>query len=176
MNYTGTYKVKAGDGLINLAREYGVSTADLAAANDISTTAGLFVGQTLKVPSSKASGGSSSSASSSAGSSAPASKATSTSGNYTVKSGDSLIALAGQYGVSVSQLASANGLSNNAQLQIGQKITIPATTTTYKVQSGDSLIGLAKKYGITPQKLAELNGISSTAMLQLGQTIKVPVQ
>ena len=176
VNYTGTYKVKAGDGLINLAREYGVSTADLAAANDISTTAGLFVGQTLKVPSSKASGGSSSSASSSAGSSAPASKATSTSGNYTVKSGDSLIALAGQYGVSVSQLASANGLSNNAQLQIGQKITIPATTTTYKVQSGDSLIGLAKKYGISPQKLAELNGISSTAMLQLGQTIKVPVQ
>ncbi|WP_313596382.1 lytic transglycosylase [Psychrobacter sanguinis] len=172
VNYTGTYKVKAGDGLINLAREYGVSTADLAAANDISTTAGLFVGQTLKVPSSKASGGSSSSASSSA----PASKATSTSGNYTVKSGDSLIALAGQYGVSVSQLASANGLSNNAQLQIGQKITIPATTTTYKVQSGDSLIGLAKKYGISPQKLAELNGISSTAMLQLGQTIKVPVQ
>ena len=176
MNYTGTYKVKAGDGLINLAREYGVSTADLAAANDISTTAGLFVGQTLKVPSSKASGGSSSSTSSSASSSAPASKATSTSGNYTVKSGDSLIALAGQYGVSVSQLASANGLSNNAQLQIGQKITIPATTTNYKVQSGDSLIGLAKKYGISPQKLAELNGISSTAMLQLGQTIKVPVQ
>ena len=176
VNYTGTYKVKAGDGLINLAREYGVSTADLAAANDISTTAGLFVGQTLKVPSSKASGGSSSSTSSSASSSAPASKATSTSGNYTVKSGDSLIALAGQYGVSVSQLASANGLSNNAQLQIGQKITIPATITTYKVQSGDSLIGLAKKYGISPQKLAELNGISSTAMLQLGQTIKVPVQ
>ncbi len=172
-SYTGTYKVKAGDGLINLAREYGVSTAELAAANNISPTAGLFVGQTLKVPSSKASTGSSSSGTSSSVSS---SAAVTTSGNYTVKSGDSLTRLANQYGISVSQLASVNGLKSNAQLQVGQKITIPATTTNYKVKSGDSLIGLAKKYGISPEKLAEMNGISSSAMLQLGQTLKVPVQ
>ena len=166
-NYTGTYKVKAGDGLINLAREYGVSTAELAAANDISPTSGLFVGQTLKVPGGKSSGGSSSKATSS--SSQPT-----TSGNYTVKSGDSLIRLANKHGMSVSKLASANGLSSNAQLQIGQKITIPATTTTYKVKSGDSLIGLARKYGMSPTEFAELNGISSTTMLQVGQTLKVP--
>ena len=175
-NYTGSYKVKAGDGLINLAREYGVSTAELAAANDISPTAGLFVGQTLKVPSTKASGSSTSSGSSSSSTSSSAATPTPTSGNYTVKSGDSLTRLAAEYGLSISQLASANGLKNNAQLQVGQKITIPATTTSYKVKSGDSLIGLAKKYGLTPEKLAEMNGISSTAMLQLGQTLKVPVQ
>lgn len=175
-NYTGTYKVKAGDGLINLAREYGVSTAELAEANNISPTAGLFVGQTLKVPNTKASSSSSSSTSSSSSSSSSSVPAVTTSGNYTVKSGDSLTRLANQYGMSVSQLASTNGLKSNAQLQVGQKITIPATTTSYKVKSGDSLIGLARKYGITPEKLAEMNGISSTAMLQLGQTIKVPVQ
>ena len=177
-NYTGTYKVKAGDGLINLAREYGVSTAELAEANNISPTAGLFVGQTLKVPNTKAntSSASSSSNTSSSASSSSSAPAVTTSGNYTVKSGDSLTRLANQYGMSVSQLASANGLKNNADLRVGQKITIPATTTSYKVKSGDSLIGLAKKYGITPEKLAEMNGISSTAMLQLGQTLKVPVQ
>lgn len=170
-NYTGTYKVKSGDGLINLAQEYGVSTAELAAANDISPTSGLFVGQTLKVPSSKSSSGSSARSSSSS-----ASTATTTSGNYTVKSGDSLIRLASKNGLSVSQLANANGLSPRAELQIGQKITIPSTTTTYKVKSGDSLIGLARKYGISTGELAELNGISSTTMLQVGQTLKVPAQ
>lgn len=168
--------MKAGDGLINLAREYGVSTAELAEANNISPTAGLFVGQTLKVPNTKANTSSASSSSNTSSSSSSSAPAVTTSGNYTVKSGDSLTRLANQYGISVSQLASANGLKNNADLRVGQKITIPATTTSYKVKSGDSLIGLAKKYGITPEKLAEMNGISSTAMLQLGQTLKVPVQ
>nr|WP_241878224.1 LysM domain-containing protein [Psychrobacter sp. PraFG1]UNK04660.1 LysM peptidoglycan-binding domain-containing protein [Psychrobacter sp. PraFG1] len=117
--------MQAGDGLINLARDYGVSTADLAAANNISATAGLFVGQTLKVPNTKAnnsSAASSSSRASSASSSATSAAAVSSKGgNYTVKSGDSLIGLANQNGLSVSQLASANGLSSNAQLRIGQK-------------------------------------------------------
>ncbi|PNK59947.1 lytic transglycosylase [Psychrobacter sp. FDAARGOS_221] len=175
VSYTGTYKVKAGDGLINLAREYGVSAADLAAANGISATAGLRIGQTLKVPNTK-SGVSTSSSNSQSSTSSSSSSATTTSGNYTVKSGDSLNRLASQHGLTVSQLASANGLSTTAELQIGQKITIPSTTTTYKVKSGDSLIGLAKKYGMTPQKFAELNGISSNTMLQVGQILKVPVQ
>ncbi|WP_019672609.1 lytic transglycosylase [Psychrobacter lutiphocae] len=172
VSYTGTYKVKAGDGLINLAREYGVSTADLAAANNISASSGLRIGQTLKVPNTKSSG----SQSTSSGSTSRSSVASSNGGNYTVKSGDSLIRLASQHGLTLNQLASANGLSTTAQLQIGQKITIPATTTSYKVKSGDSLIGLARKYGMTPEEFAELNGISSNTMLQVGQTLKVPVQ
>lgn len=177
VSFDGSYKVKAGDTLIGLARENDVSLTDLASANSMSTTTGLRIGQTLKVPKTATSSATTSaSRSSSTSSSKSTAAASSAAANYTVQSGDSLIRLASKHGMSVAQLASANGLSSHSQLQIGQKIVIPATTTTYKVQSGDSLIGLARKYGMSAAEFAELNGISADAMLQRGQTLQVPVQ
>ena len=47
------YKVKSGDGLIKLAREYNVPVAVLAQANNTSTSASLQLGQTIVIPSRK---------------------------------------------------------------------------------------------------------------------------
>ena len=47
---TTTYTVKAGDGLIALARRYGISTQELAKMNNLEPTADLRIGQVLTVP------------------------------------------------------------------------------------------------------------------------------
>jgi colicin import membrane protein len=47
------YKVKSGDGLLRLARQYNVSVEALAQANDLSPSASLQLGQTLTIPSRK---------------------------------------------------------------------------------------------------------------------------
>ena len=96
---TESYKVKAGDGLIALARQFGISVEDLAATNNLVTNAQLQRGQTIKVP-----------------------KATV---SYTVGSGDSLIGLARKYGVSTKELADMNNIAVDTMLQRGQRLTVP---------------------------------------------------
>jgi len=44
------YTVQPGDSLTRLAARFGVSLADLAAANDLAPNAGLQIGQTLHIP------------------------------------------------------------------------------------------------------------------------------
>lgn len=94
--------------------------------------------------------------------------------SYKVKSGDGLIALARQFGVSIDDLAATNNLATNAQLQRGQTLKVPKLTVSYTVGSGDSLIGLARKYGVSTQELAEMNNIAADTMLQRGQRLTVP--
>ncbi|WP_230657676.1 LysM peptidoglycan-binding domain-containing protein [Psychrobacter sp. I-STPA10] len=165
---TTSYTVKSGDTLIGLASRYNVSLSDLATTNDLQTNEQLRIGQKLKVPAS--SGNTQSTASSSSSSSAEFKNAE----TYTVKSGDTLIGLAKRYGVSTSDLASANGISSNTMLQRGQRIKVPQLTTTYRVKSGDSLIGLAGRYGISASELAAMNDLASNAQLQIGQKLTVP--
>lgn len=46
---------------------------------------------------------------------------------YTVKSGDNLTKIAGMYGVSISAIAKANGISNSNYIVVGQVLTIPTS-------------------------------------------------
>ncbi len=52
-----------------------------------------------------------------------------TQGSYTVRRGDTLHHIAQRYGVSVSSLMSANGISDPRDLQVGQLLTIPGYTS-----------------------------------------------
>jgi murein DD-endopeptidase MepM/ murein hydrolase activator NlpD len=52
-----------------------------------------------------------------------------TQGSYTVRRGDTLHHIAQRYGVSVSSLMSANGISDARDLQVGQVLTIPGYTS-----------------------------------------------
>nr|WP_317198962.1 LysM peptidoglycan-binding domain-containing protein [uncultured Psychrobacter sp.] len=99
LNNTENYKVQSGDGLIALARRFGVSVEDLAATNNIASNAQLQRGQTIKVPKVTVS--------------------------YTVGSGDSLIGLARKYGVSTQELADMNDIAADTMLQRGQRLTVP---------------------------------------------------
>lgn len=100
-----------------------------------------------------------------------ASKATE---SYTVKSGESLNAIASRLGISVTDLAQLNNLSPRAGLRVSQTIQIPKLVTDYKVKRGDTLIGLASRYGLNSNELAEMNDLKPNTQLRIGDVIKVP--
>ncbi|KRL32614.1 hypothetical protein FD20_GL002506 [Liquorilactobacillus uvarum DSM 19971] len=87
----------------------------MASSNNISDTDYLYVGQKLIFSGSN---------SSSSTSSSKSSTSTSSKGSYTVKSGDTLSSIARTYRTTVSKLISANEISNENYLYVGQKITI----------------------------------------------------
>lgn len=181
---TKNYKVKRGDGLIALARQFNIPTDTLASLNGIRTTDSLYVGQTLKVPES-ADITSANNASSSANTSSSASSSTPTS-RYTVKSGETLIGIANSIGVSAAEVAAVNSnFDARARLQRGQTIKVPVSKAevnrqlndqpiSYKVQSGDSLTGVANRYNIGVSDLASANNLKTNSNLILGRTITIP--
>ncbi|WP_353103966.1 LysM peptidoglycan-binding domain-containing protein [Psychrobacter sp. AH5] len=176
---TKNYKVKPGDGLIALARQFNITTETLASLNGIGTTDSLFVGQTLKIPANADVTATVSSSSTSASSSVATS-------NYTVKSGDTLIGIANSLGVSASDIAAVNSsFDARARLQRGQTIKVPVSKSqvdnklndkpvSYKIQSGDTLTGVANRYKIGVSDLAAANNLSTTSNLILGRTLTIP--
>ena len=108
---------------------------------------------------------------------------------YKVVAGDTLTGIASKHGLTVSQLASYNGISATAQVNIGQRLwlipgkvstvaqtnTTPiAKTTEHTVQAGESLTSIARKYNTTVQDVSALNGLSVTDGVLIGQKLKVP--
>ena len=145
------YVVKAGDSLWKIANSYGVSVSELKSANNLKSDT-LSIGQQLKIPS----GGVSNTI-------------------YVVKAGDSLWKIANSYGVSVSELKSANNLTSDL-LSIGQQLKIPGggvTSTIYVVKAGDSLWKIANSYGISVSELKSANNLTSD-LLSIGQQLKIP--
>lgn len=107
---SGAYTVKSGDTLSAIASKYGTTVSALASANGISNTNAIYVGQSIKL-------------SGSSSSSVKTSTTTSTSGSsYTVKSGDSLSAIAAQHGLRWATLAAKNGISSPYTIYVGQTI------------------------------------------------------
>jgi membrane-bound lytic murein transglycosylase D len=105
------YKIRSGDTLSAIADRYNVKLSDLQRWNGIGNASSIRVGQTLKIY--KGSGPSTATTSSS----------TSSWTTYTVRSGDSLGAIADRYGVSVSELRSWNRLSGSTIFP-GQKLKV----------------------------------------------------
>ena len=97
------------------------------------------------------------------------------SGNYyVVQNGDSLWKIANQYGITVNELKSLNGLTSN-NLTVGQILEVPSssnTSETYTVKAGDSLWKIANQFGLTVAELKNLNGLNSDN-LSIGQVLKV---
>ena len=98
---------------------------------------------------------------------------------YTVKQGDTLYGISNQFGVSVTELASLNGIQGS-NLLVGTVLKIPGSSGTnpnnlfmYTVKSGDTLYGIAKKYNTTVQAIKDLNYLTSNS-LSIGQVIRIP--
>ena len=189
---TKNYKVKAGDGLIALARQFNITTETLASLNKIGTTDSLYVGQTLKVPASvdftfnNAPNNTPSATSTTPAKSSSASSVATT--NYKVKSGDTLIGIANSVGVSAEDIAAVNSnFDSKARLQRGQTIKVPVSkelvdrqlndeAVSYKIKSGDTLTGVAQRYNIGLGDLAAANSLKTNSNLILGRTITIPAK
>jgi LysM repeat protein len=110
-----TYTVKRGDTLAEIADRLGSDIETIAKANGLKKPYRLQPGQVLKNP--KAPGGT---AARSAKPAAPAEAKT-----YTVRSGDTLYAIALRSGTTVEALREANGLGRGGSLMPGRKLKLP---------------------------------------------------
>jgi spore coat assembly protein SafA len=102
-------------------------------------------------------------------------------GNYTVKRGDTLSAIAQHHGVSLSSLVAANPqISNPNLIHPGQQIHLPgsaqsAPASSYTVQRGDSLSAIAQQNGVSLSSLIAANPqISNPNLIYPGQEVRIP--
>lgn len=98
-------------------------------------------------------------------------------GTHTVRSGDSLWAIANASGTDWQTLAQLNGLSNPDRIYPGQVLKLPGgsvDTGSYTVQSGDTLSGIAGRIGTDWQTLARLNSLGNPDMIHPGQVLRTP--
>lgn len=101
---------------------------------------------------------------------------------HVVQRGENLYRIGLQYGLTVDQLASANGITNTSNIAVGQRLIIPATNIapvptsipqTHIVKAGESLSRIAELYGMTTEALASLNGITNPNSLYVGQVLQI---
>lgn len=112
---------------------------------------------------------------------------------YTVKSGDTLSAIAAAYGLRLPDILALNPSVKPDRIYVGQKIQLPGKvdikaapkaapaakpaadgkTTVYVVKGGDSLSVIAKRVGCKVSCIKELNGLKSDK-IWVGQKLKVP--
>ena len=128
--------------------------------------------------------------------------AASASVSHVVAAGESLSSIAASDGLTVEQLAAANGVSPEAFLVQGGTLTIPPQETgtpgsapsvgetpsetpstaeaahpnagSYVVQPGDTLSAIAARAGMSIDELAGANGIDPAALLPAGAVLQVP--
>lgn len=116
--------------------------------------------------------------------------------DYTVKSGDSMWAIAKANNLSTDELLAANGMNESDILQIGQIIKIPAqssiakvevvtadvyqptgynaATTNYEVRGGDTLSRIARRFDTTVNAIKAANSKSSDTIF-IGEKLLIPV-
>lgn len=97
--------VQQGETLYSIARRYGVPMQDIMAANGITNPDRIRAGQELRIP----------------GLAQP----TPTPRTHVVQQGETLLAIALRYGVTMQELQAANGISNPDLIKAGQVLIIP---------------------------------------------------
>ena len=112
---------------------------------------------------------------------------------HTIRSGDTLLALAIHYGITVDQIIAMNPGVQAQFLRIGRTLMIPAIKETgpyrqaaagenlvfsgsYQVKKGDTLWSLALAFGIAPEALAEANNMELNDILREGRILKTPIR
>jgi membrane-bound lytic murein transglycosylase D len=165
------YTVRSGDTLSTIADKLGVATRDLQLWNGIVDPRDLKAGQVLTVK-----GGH---ADPSASSSSVTVKAT----TYTVRSGDTLSAIADRYDMKVADLMAYNGIRDASSLKAGQTLKLTGTVasssgssagsySTHTVRSGESLGIIAEKYHVSVSDLKAWNGLKSSTIYP-GDKLKI---
>jgi LysM repeat protein len=128
---TTTYVVARGDSLWTIAKKHGVTTASLAAANNISTSAVLPIGKKLLVPAhADASTAALTASTSTAQAASKPTESAKGEVTYKVKPNETLSDIAKKFQVKLSDIAVANHITNPNKLSVGQELKIPGWQST----------------------------------------------
>ncbi|WP_067200618.1 LysM peptidoglycan-binding domain-containing protein [Microbacterium sp. XT11] len=172
-----TYVVQPGDTVYDIARRFGLRTADVLAWNGLTGRSVIRPGQTLAL------------SGPAAPAPAPAAPAP-VAATHVVVTGDTVYGIARTHGTTVDAILSLNGLSGDSVIYPGQTIAVagapvapaapaavaaPALSAaqSHVVAAGDTLFGIAKTYGTTTATLYALNGLGPGSIIYPGQSIVV---
>jgi LysM repeat protein len=107
------------------------------------------------------------------------------SGVHVVQRGETLSSIARRYGTSVNTLVRANGLRNANFIWVGQRLTIPGSSTgggsrtsgggsgIHIVRWGETLYSIARRYGTSVNALVRTNGLRNANYIYAGQRLRI---
>lgn len=132
----GTYIIKNGDNLENIAGKFGTTPDILKSINNIYFDNALRVGMEIIVPKNEEN----------------------YFNYYTIEQGDSLYKIARKYNINPNLLASLNGLNMEDYIYPNQEILIPKSGYSYYITAeGDTIDSVSKLFNIDKNKLLAEN-------------------
>ena len=186
------YTIARGDTISGIAGKFGLDTKTILEVNGLQANTIIYPGQKIKL-------GGPATAPEPAAPAAPAAAAGSV---YTVKSGDTLGAIAARHGVKLSEVFGWNGLNLGSIIYPGQQIKIggaaapaptpaapapvaPASTApapaapapasgSYTIKSGDTLSGIAARNGVKLADILSANRLTMSSIIYPGQKLALP--
>jgi LysM repeat protein len=186
------YTIARGDTISAIAGRFGLDTYDILKLNNLQANTIIYPGQKIKL------GGT---APAPTAPSAPAPAPASPAGGsvYTVKSGDTLSAIAARHGVKLSEVFGWNGLNMGSIIRPGQQIKIgggaaapapaapapaapapvaPAaqapSSGSYTIKSGDTLSGIAARNSVKLSDVLAANRLTMSSIIYPGQKLVIP--
>jgi LysM repeat protein len=188
------YEVKSGETVSQIAERFRMNSAELRALNGLSGDT-IRVGQRLRVRGGGAAGiPSGDGGPASPGASGPGSASSGT-GVYEVRSGDTVSQVAERFGMSSADLRALNNLSGDT-IRAGQRLRVrggaspsqgaspggtpplarqapPSSGTgVYEVRTGDTVSQIAESFGMSSAELRALNNLSGDT-IRVGQRLQV---
>lgn len=191
-----TYAVVRGDSLWSISKRSNITVRELAAANNLSTSAALKIDQKLIIPGQAAMP---------RAATASAETAATAGARYTIQPGDTLSRIASRNNTTVAALRAMNNLRSDT-VRVGDSLVLPVTaagsadpapvaggstvsvqfptvaaparagtrTVTHTVAAGETLGGIARRYGVTVGAIALANSIADPTRIRPGQELAVP--
>jgi LysM repeat protein len=180
------HTVQPGETLWSIAAANNLTTRTVAAYNGLSEDAQVVLGSTIRVPTVEEGYAALQGAGLVAAPETAAAAPAPSGGSYVVQPGDTLSGIAASAGVSVADLAAANGLDPAGLIIAGTSLSLaggggsstgaaaPAVQGAYTVRPGDTLSALAAGAGVSVDDMAAMNGIDPNGILVAGTPLKLP--
>ncbi|MCU1547759.1 MAG: LysM peptidoglycan-binding protein [Arthrobacter sp.] len=182
------YTIVRGDTISGIAGKFGLDTYEVLKLNNLQANTIIYPGQKIKL------GGTAPAPA--AQPVAPAAPPATAGSVYTVKSGDTLGAIAAGHGIALSEVFGWNGLNMGSIIYPGQKIKVgagaavpapaapasapaaPAPATagsgSYTVKAGDTLWGIATQNGVRLADILSANRLAVTSIIYPGNKLVIP--
>ena len=166
-----TVRVRPGETLWSIAQRHGMTVNALASLNGIYPNQIIRPGEQLRLTADAQA--------------APSRSQQLTASVVSVRPGQTLWSIAQRHGMTVSALASLNGIYPNQILRPGEQLRLTAdaqaassrsqqlTASVVSVRPGQTLWSIAQRHGMTVSALASLNGIHPNQVLQPGERLRI---
>ena len=169
-NFYRTYIVQRGDTLSGIAQRFDTTVDELVKLNDISNPNLIYIGEILKIPTTK-----------NIKRTASVSEHMHTL-TYVVEEGDTLSTIARRFNTTVAELVRINNIQNPNLIYVGQVLKIETSassndeksfTGSYIVKYGDTLTSIAEKFNTTVAELVRINNIQNPNLIYVGEILRV---